>query len=500
MEKRINYTINYITENMHREYFEVLCDAETVHLNILMPEVCRCMGFVILEDPRGQVRLQKLLGYGEQRLAVGRSGENTSIGGVPGKIEPGRWKLTLGIFADYVQQKPGGQEAVIQAVLTDMQEEITEPVGCWVWTKDGECVLSDEKYGWEEIYSLHAGWYKGDFHTHTTLSDGKETTVGATEKARQMELDFYVPTEHNLMHTGWCAKDICILPGIEITTDNGHFNLFGVQRLPKRLMEIVARNGEDIVEQYVREVMQEAKREDWIVSLNHPFLTIWSWRYSRVRIEEFDCVEIINDPTYPAAPESNDRAIRFLDTLWQDGHRIYGVGGSDSHNLDDEYYEGADGPSIVGDPGTYVYCNTLTPAELMRQVKRGHICVTRFCQIEPSITMNGTCYLPGDEILGKEAEEGTLHYHARITGLQEEPVIRLFINGKALPVYPSAKEDGTFEADMTVTLHFKKWTWVRMEVRRRDGIFLGYINPVYCGKKEPCFQTFGEIISLMGEE
>ena len=39
------------------------------------------------------------------------------------------------------------------------------------------------------------------------------------------------------------------------------------------------------------------------------------------------------------APGSNEMAVRFLDALWQDGHRIYGVGGSDSHNLIDERYE-----------------------------------------------------------------------------------------------------------------------------------------------------------------
>ena len=37
--------------------------------------------------------------------------------------------------------------------------------------------------------------YKGDFHTHTRLSDGKETTWNATRKAEKDELDYYVPTE-----------------------------------------------------------------------------------------------------------------------------------------------------------------------------------------------------------------------------------------------------------------------------------------------------------------
>ena len=58
-------------------------------------------------------------------------------------------------------------------------------------------------------------------------------------------------------------------------------------------------------------------------------------------LDGVDCLEIINDPTYPDAAHANDKAVHFLDELWNDGYRIYGVGGSDSHNLIEERYEGA---------------------------------------------------------------------------------------------------------------------------------------------------------------
>ncbi|MGC4019812.1 MAG: CehA/McbA family metallohydrolase [Muricomes sp.] len=500
MRKIINYTVNNKTKNVYRESFEVPCGTETIYIAVDLPEECRYMAFIILEDSKRQVRLQKLLGYGEQKLAVGNGGTNTSIGGVPGANIPGQWTLILGMFTEYVQQKLGGQEAEIKIILTDEAMEVTEPVGEWIWTKEGQCVISNEKYNWEKVYSSKSRWYKGDFHAHTTLSDGKDTTVRVTEKAKQMGMDFYVPTEHNLLHTGWCSADLCILPGLEVTTDKGHFNLFGVQEIPEKLREVVACGGQDVVEQYVREMMQEARTKGWLVSLNHPFLTIWSWRYNKVRIDEIDCVEIINDPTYPDSLKSNERAIHFVDALWQDGHRVYAVGGSDSHNQIDEYYEGADSPSIAGDPGTYVYCNSLTPAELMSHVRKGHMCITRFCRIEPSIRVEGADYLPGDEIPGEVGKEELLNYHVKITGLQEEPFLFLIVNGRVIPANPVHKADGSFETDMTLSLDFKEWTWIRMEVRKADGTFLGYVNPVYCGRKEPCLHTFGEIIKSMGEE
>lgn len=115
-------------------------------------------------------------------------------------------------------------------------------------------------------------------------------------------------------------------------------------------------------------------------------------------LDGVDCLEIINDPTYPDAAHANDKAVHFLDELWNDGYRIYGVGGSDSHNLIEERYEGATLPSIVGDPGTYVFCKKLTPKNLMKNVKKGHICVTRFIQVEPYIMADGKPYLPGDNL------------------------------------------------------------------------------------------------------
>ena len=73
----------------------------------------------------------------------------------------------------------------------------------------------------------------------------------------------------------------------------------------------------------------------------------------------------------------------FLDQVWNEGIRVFGVGGSDSHNLEDEFYEGASLPSAVGDPATWVFCDGLSPKNLMNAVRQGHLCVTRFCKIEP---------------------------------------------------------------------------------------------------------------------
>lgn len=498
MREIIKFTISREAENLHEESFVVPHELKTLYLDIKVPEGCSYIGFVVLRDETGAIRLQKLLGYGAQKLAVGTEGTHTAIGGVPGRILPGEWKIYFGIFTETVKQQLGDKTIVLETVVTDEISEITEPIGKWIWVEEGSFHISPEKYDWNQIYQAETRWYKGDFHTHTRLSDGKETIRNAMKKAKDMEMDFYVPTEHNLMHTGWCDTDLCILPGIEITTEDGHFNLFGITEMPEKLLEIVMYNGTPQMEKYVEGTIKEANKKGWIVSLNHPFLTVWKWKYGKTSLEDFQCVEIVNDPTYQDAPPSNDQAICFLDELWKDGHKIWGVGGSDSHNLIEERYEGADLPSIAGDPGTYVFCEGLSPKNLMEQVRKGHMCVTRFCKIIPQITVEGKEYLPGDEIT-ENGENIVLIYEAQIKGLKERPKVFLVKNGEKLPVKVYEKPSGDYYIKEEIELNDQTWNWVRLEVRQRQGAFLGYVNPVYCGAMDSACSTIEEIWEKMGE-
>lgn len=495
MEQKIRFEISRKAENLHRELLEVPCNVEHLYIQVEMEEEFRYMSFIIVEDPDGNIRLQKQLAWGEQNLAIGDGPESTTIGGVPGKIQPGIWKISLGIFTEYLNQKLGDQEGQILMTVSGENGKISDPImgKCWV---EHALTISPEKYRWDEVHGTKKTWYKGDFHTHTRLSDGKETLENAMKKAVDMGMDFYVPTEHNLMHTGWSDTSLLILPGIEVTTDKGHMNLFGITRMPRRILDIVTHNGEEIVDRYMEETIQEAKENHWITSINHPFLTIWKWRYDQTDLYDIDCIEIINDPTYMDAPGSNEMTVRFLDALWQDGHRIYGVGGSDSHNLIDERYEGAVDPSIPGDPATWVCCGDLSAENLMDAVKAGHMCVTRFCRITPSIHAAGKAFLPGDEL---PAEADQVSVRARIDGLSEKPMVSIVVNGQAREVEVKEMDSQSYEVQTEIALEKGKWQWIRLGVRNRQGEILGYMNPIFQGNKIPEHRTFGEIKKIMDE-
>ena len=272
MRDQIRFKIGKEEKNIQEKWIEIPEGTEHIQMMIEMPEEFRYMAFLFLEDPKKEIRFQKLLGYGQQNPGIGKSTKDTTIGGVPGEIYPGTWKIGIGIFTEYVAQKLGEQTGEIVLTVSDRKDVVSDPIGGECWGENGLHV-SEKSYRWENVFCPESGWYKGDFHTHTRLSDGKETIGHASERAEESGLDFYVPTEHNLMHTGWCKTSLCVLPGIEVTTDKGHMNLFGITEMPEKILEIVKHNGEEVIDTYMDQTIAQAKQKGWIRSINHPFLT-----------------------------------------------------------------------------------------------------------------------------------------------------------------------------------------------------------------------------------
>lgn len=67
----------------------------------------------------------------------------------------------------------------VKVTISDDISSVKEPVGEQDW-------VGNKEFDIDKNYSDESRWYKGDFHTHTRLSDGKETTRSAMKKAEQM--------------------------------------------------------------------------------------------------------------------------------------------------------------------------------------------------------------------------------------------------------------------------------------------------------------------------
>lgn len=498
MDKKIIWNVDRASETVMWQDVRIETKDRHLYLQVNFPKEFTYGSYLVVMDARGHLRLQKLLGYGEQNLCIGNLPEITSVGGIVGDIPEGTWQIGLGIFTEYLARYEGKLPVKVELGIATETGVVTQPIGTHVWMHDNEQLTMDA-YDWDFSTQKEERWYKGDFHTHTRLSDGKETVEGAMELAKQMELDFYVPTEHNLIHTGWVETNVLPIPGIEITTELGHCNFFGITSYPSQIMEIMRHMGQESLEKDLLQQIAEAKAKGWLVSINHPFLHIWKWLCKEVKLQDIDCLEIINDPTYQYAKESNDKAIRFLDLLWCDGYRICGVGGSDAHNLPQERYPGAKLPSIAGDPGTYVYAKDCSPRQILQAVQKRNVCVSRFCRVEIFATDGKKRFLPGDEIPAKEID-----VTIRLYGNLQNPVLfavwyceKEEIQREMLTM---AYKDNKYEGKYVYRVKGECWQWFRFEVRDENGQFLAYSNPLYYGKKEHRLNSYGDALEKLEQK
>lgn len=480
MTKRLNFTIGTGETARQEGTFEVPSPCSHLCFRYNLSEKYTFLVFLMIREPNGRIRFLKQLGYSEPVISLGATGMDTTVGGVPGAIPAGRWQMTAFIFAEHLKRLLGDETIPFSVEITEEKAEITEPVGEQTWTPNYV------NYDYKRVIKKGARWYRGDFHTHTRLSDGKETTKNASRKAERMGLDFYTPTEHNTIHTGWCDTSLLILPGIEITTILGHANLFGITRMPEALERILTDKDETALRADLKQVQQECQREHWLYSINHPFLYIWKWLYDDMRLDGVNCLEIINDPTYESDPdaeagEANKKAVALADLLWADGRRICAIGGSDSHNTLEERYPGATEPSVPGDPATLVYMEELSAEHLLDGLRKCRAYVTRHCEIETDLMFGG-------QLLPERAE---FPYHLQLNGPEEKPDIFYLHNGVRIACEVTGIP-GAWETSGIVKLSEETYQWIRFGAETRDGSFLFYGNAITRGSRRPKFTTFGE--------
>lgn len=494
-------TLIYHIENGGSTWQERTVDVSSpikiMNIKINIPKEYALLYFIIVKDSNGKFRMFREIGYGPRTLIIGNDGMHTTAGGTAGDIPIGRWKFIICAFREYVMQRLGKDSFNVKVTISDDISSVKEPVGEQDW-------VGNKEFDIDKNYSDKSRWYKGDFHTHTRLSDGKETTRSAMKKAEQMGMDFYIPTEHNVLHTGWPEAKVMVVPGVEITTSLGHFNIFGCLGMPGRLTHILKHDGEDRISQEVEYTIREADEKEWLWSINHPFLHIWKWTYFDLKLKNLRLMEIINDPTYEYAKKANEDAISFIDFLWQQGFRVFGLGGSDSHNLIDERYEGADEPSVPGDPATLVYMDGMTPSKLLKAVSKGHVIVARYITMEVYFLFENKKYLPGDriEITGDSEFKNdivasvTIKINEETYGKNIIPELYLIENGVKREVWLEKRDERTYMADVVTNWHSIEWEWKRFEVLSKDYGFLGYVNPIFHGRKKSKLKTFGEAVQL----
>ncbi|MEK3663098.1 CehA/McbA family metallohydrolase [Paenibacillus sp. FSL F4-0236] len=456
-------------------------------------------GRLHLFDSEKHIRFCFLDGGNERLIVVHNQPELTSSIAVPGPIMTGTWMLEVS------NEEGRTFEAEWEfgcGTLPDeyVSAQIQGEREYWNSGKLNAGFIM-ENYDWAKIWQAGSRWYKGDFHTHTVLSDGKMTQLMNREQALKQGMDFFVATDHNVMSTSWAKGDALVIPGVEVTAGDGHWNALGLRKWID--WRATSPDGGLTTQQGMDRLMKEAAELGAICSINHPMLTPWAWLYGETQLEGVHSMEIWNDPTFSPNNVATEKALQLWTVSWNEGYRITGIGGSDSHMLPTESYDDSPIPSLIGDPATYVWCDDLSADAVLEGVRNGHVYVSRGPVIDASIQAGGNTYRFGCDLSAAfSQEQGEIASHEVTCTLSVASDVNarvtLIHNGIAESVRDvsiTATGEVPEVLEWNIALEEGTYNWYRFDIRDEAGTLLAFTNPVYYGSKKPQITTYNELLA-----
>lgn len=484
----------------NNSYFPIAVEEEYDWLAIRFTyEKENSWGRLHLFDAENNIRFCFLDGGNERLIVVHKQVEFTSPIAMPGPIVQGIWTLEVSneegrMFEAEWELGYGALPAEYES--TQMQGERE------YWsTGNLNAGVTMDNYDWAKVWKMGSCYYKGDFHTHTILSDGKMTQLMNREQAVKQGLDFFVATDHNVLSTSWAKGDALVIPGVEVTAGDGHWNALGLRKWID--WRATAQDGGLTTQQGMDRLMKEAAELGAVCSINHPMLAPWAWLYGETQLKGLHSMEIWNDPTFSPNTVATEKALQLWTASWNEGYRITGIGGSDSHMLPTDKYEDSPIPSLIGDPSTYVWCDDLSADNVLEGVKNGHVYVSRGPVLEASIQVGGHDYRFGCDLsdafsLGKS--EAASHEVNCTLSVASDVFARVTLihNGIAESVKEvSAATAGEAPATLEWNIPWEEgaYNWYRFDIRDEAGMLLAFTNPFYYGSKEPQIATYNELLA-----
>lgn len=403
---------------------------------------------------------------GGSRSAISVSRYDATGGYLPGALPPGQWKVLLGI------------PNIRSKVRTPYKVDVT------LWS---EAEVQAGKDRPTLVLADRPGWYRGDLHMHSTHSDGSCSSQQGNkvpcplflslQAAVRQGLDFVVVTEHNsiahleelVRHQPWFDR-LLLIPGIEVTTFQGHANVFGVNGpVPFRL-------GDTLPDW--NPVLRQVADSGAVFSINHPSLPSGEdcmgcgWTPAKpVDMAGVQAVEVVNG-TQADGPRAG---VDFWEQQLQQGRRLTAVGGSDSHNPGP-----ADGPSPIGLPATLVHAEGLSREALLAGIRQGRVVVdvrnARGSRLDLRLeTDDGRSADMGQELALAAGQWATL----RTTLEYPQPVqLEFIVDGKRHRAALEPGYDGSQQASLRWRSDGKRH-WLRVDARDADGNLRMLGNPVY---------------------
>lgn len=310
-----------------------------------------------LRDPQ---RLRGWSGGNKARFTLAETDATPSY--LPGPLPAGTWRLVLGV--------------------PNIRKTATATYQARIWfdrAGDAEPALT------EAPINPAPGWYRGDLHLHTGHSDGSCLShrgakvpcpvFKSLEAARARGLDFIAVTDHNATSQADALRelapyfdDLLLIPGRELTTFQGHANVFG----PVAPLDFQIRAPADL-----QRTLDAVEAAHGLISINHPAMPSGEacmgcgWTAPGTPFARFAAVEAVNGGALLVSGRADGplSGIPFWEARLNEGLRITAIGGSDNHD------PGA-APTLLsalGAPTTVVHAASLSQSEVLAAIRAGHV-------------------------------------------------------------------------------------------------------------------------------
>ncbi|MGQ9525251.1 MAG: CehA/McbA family metallohydrolase [Armatimonadota bacterium] len=211
--------------------------------------------------------------------------------------------------------------------------------------------------------------FRGNTHTHTTVSDGDLPPEGVVRWYREHGYDFLFITDHNAVTdvSGLSTNGFLVLPGCEISLSSEgkpvHVNALNPSRLS------LCEPGKTISETLQKEV-DCCLEVGALPQINHPN---WCWAFTDVEMADvtrWSLLEVFNASTdcnnFGAGGRQSTEET--WDRLLAMGKRVYAVAADDSHDYTGQFWGRCSPP---GRGWIDLWAESLSADAILRALKEG---------------------------------------------------------------------------------------------------------------------------------
>lgn len=367
--------------------------------------------------------------------------DDATPGYMPGPLQAGTWHVCLGLYTI----AEAGCNYRVEINLTQDDAGATGDFPALL-------TLSDAP---QPTQKQPSGWYRGDLHTHTHNSDGDSTPEALIRHAESIGLHYLAITDHNVWtahrHTPDIETNLLLIPGCEVTTYRGHWNVWG----NPHWIDFRVMTADDM-----RRGIDDALEHGFLVSCNHPRPHGPEWDFPSVN--HTHCIEVWNGPWMLF----NDVSLSYWEGYLKQGRQITAVGGSDTHFLQQTHH------ARPGTPTTVIYCpGDPSPAALINNLKRGRAYITD-APDGPHLTLNSGVSMMGDTITHNTGDELNVTIEAKdAAGLSLELIDA---SGTA-----HVQDVTDHQWHLTLSLTPDKFLYARLRDTENDGHIRALTNPLY---------------------